>query len=181
MGSPWCPKNVPLRLIAGGVVDIAGIAVHAPMPAMSAPDAFPASDLRLRWGLEAHGLTSDVKRISHNRRNRLSMQAARRSWFDAFILSWNSALRMDISQAMLLRALRGLIAIVLPLVVGVATGYVVVSATIAGGAGLWTVMHMTNPHRARPPLLFLGCVSLAVGAFIPTRCATRQALLTILS
>lgn len=106
------------------------------------------------------------KQVSDPRHRRSSIQAARRSWFEAFQLSWNAALQMNTSQMMALKALRGLIGCVLPLVVGVATGYVVEGASIASGAVLWTTLSMTSPHRLPLRVLFVSCVSLAAGAFI---------------
>lgn len=103
---------------------------------------------------------------SHNRRNTSSLQASRRSWFEAFTLSWRAALRMNMPQAMVLKALRGAAGIVLPLAMGLATGHMVEGATVAGGTALWTLMNMTNPNHARLRVLFLSCVSMGVGAFI---------------
>ena len=103
---------------------------------------------------------------SHNHQSKSSLQASRRSWFDAFTLSWHVALHMNMSQVMVLKALRGVIGIVFPLVVGLITGHIVEGATIAGGAALWTVMNMTSPNHARLRVLFLSCASMGIGAFL---------------
>ncbi|GLV53278.1 hypothetical protein KDH_01330 [Dictyobacter sp. S3.2.2.5] len=83
---------------------------------------------------------------------------------------------MDMSQAMVLTALRGAVGIVLPLAVGLTTGHIVEGATVAGGTALWTVMNTTNPNHARLRVLFLSCVSMGIGAFIGSLIGTLPIL-----
>jgi uncharacterized membrane protein YccC len=94
------------------------------------------------------------------------IQASLRSWLDALKLFWSSVWRIDRSQLTAQTAIRGLIGFVLPLALGVATGYVAVGAAIAGGAILFAVVGLNNTNRVRLRTLFFSCVAIAIGAFI---------------
>ncbi len=94
------------------------------------------------------------------------MPVSRHPWMDVIRRSWKEALRIDLSQIMTLQALRGSMSIVLPLVIGIATGYTIEGATVAGGAALWTVVNTTSASHGRLRVLFLSCVSMAAGAFL---------------
>ncbi|HEY0753760.1 MAG TPA: hypothetical protein VGD98_07350 [Ktedonobacteraceae bacterium] len=77
------------------------------------------------------------------------MPVSRHPWMDVFRRSWKEALRFDLSQIMILPALRGSLSIVLPLIIGIATGYTVEGATLAGGAALWTIVNTTSASHGR--------------------------------
>lgn len=106
------------------------------------------------------------ERFSQERQGRSPRPVSRHPWIDIFRFSWKDALRVDFSQLTTLQAFRGALSIVLPLLIGIASGQTVIGATVAGGAALWTVVNTTNANHGRFQVLFLSCVSMAGGAFI---------------
>jgi FUSC-like inner membrane protein yccS len=88
------------------------------------------------------------------------------SWFDLIWSSLKSVLRVDRSQLTAFQAIRGTIGIVIPLVIGVATGYVAAGVSVAGGAALVASVGLTATSRARSRTMLLDCVGVALAAFV---------------
>lgn len=88
------------------------------------------------------------------------------SWFSALRASGRTALRIDRSQIMAIQALYSTLGFVIPLALGVATGYVVEGVSIAGGAASLGSVALDASSSARTRTMFLACVGIAVSAFV---------------
>jgi FUSC-like inner membrane protein yccS len=90
----------------------------------------------------------------------------RASWFNVLKRSLKEVLRIDRSQLTTFQAIRGTIGIVIPLVIGVATGYVVEGVSMAGGAAIVASVGLTTTSRIRTRTMLFDCVGVALAAFV---------------
>jgi uncharacterized membrane protein YccC len=90
----------------------------------------------------------------------------RTSWFGVLKRSLKELLLIDRSQLTAFQAIRGTIGIVIPLVIGVASGYVIMGVSMAGGAAIVAAVGLTTTSRVRTRTMLLDCVGIALAAFV---------------
>ncbi len=87
-------------------------------------------------------------------------------WWTTWVAAWQGSLHFDRSKVTAGAALRSAFGFGLPLVVGDATGHLLVGVALAAGASLAGGIGLTYTYRVRARTLLLACAANALAAFV---------------
>jgi uncharacterized membrane protein YccC len=89
-----------------------------------------------------------------------------RSWFAALLSSFRAALKFDRSQITAFQAIRSTIGVAVPLILGIATGQVIIGVIIASGSLTLGSVGLRDPYRTRVRTMLLASLFVALSTFV---------------
>ncbi|HTI15748.1 MAG TPA: FUSC family protein [Dictyobacter sp.] len=96
----------------------------------------------------------------------IPLQTRIASWWNAFIYAWHTAMRINTSQLTFSVAIRCVVGLILPLLLGQATGHLVQGVIVAAGALSAGTVGLAFTHRARIRTMLYASIAIGFSASI---------------